>query len=68
MMKFLKTLTVLCVSVIAAAAVANDSEPMKIFKEFRDAAIQNDSAAALLLTDGEMMEKIQELAPGRFHI
>jgi len=58
-MKFLKSFTVLCTAVLAVTAAANESAPMQIFKKFRDAAIHNDSAAALLLTGGEMMEKIR---------
>ena len=58
-MNFLKFFTVMCTASVAFAAVAKESEPMQIFKKFRDAAIHNDSAAALLLTGGEMMEKIR---------
>lgn len=58
-MDFLKFFTVLCTAAVVFTAAAKESEPMRIFKEFRNAAIQNDSASALMLTDGEIMEQIR---------
>ncbi|MBO7329728.1 MAG: hypothetical protein J6W00_13270 [Lentisphaeria bacterium] len=58
-MNFVKKFSMLCMTVSLFSLCAGESLPMKLFKEMRDAAIKNDSATALSITGGKLLEKIK---------
>ena len=58
-MDFLKKFFMLGMSISIISLCAEESKPMQLFKEFRNAAIKNDSATALSITGGKLLEKIK---------
>ena len=58
-MKSIKSFFVLCSIMFISLLYAANETPMQLFKNLREAAINNDTATALLLTDGELLAKIK---------